>query len=173
MADLTRLMARDGHEFNAWLSAPQGAARGAFAALRFRNFRLLWASAALSSMAQWVQQAAMGWVVYELTGSSALLGIILGWLTTFVIKGVAENLVAQSLSFRIVPAAALNGLIDSTQVDIGQPPRRFASFSAARSEVAMSRVYAGVHYFPAVMDGLTQGQCIGRRMVALRTRRAR
>lgn len=62
--------------------------------------------------------------------------------------------------------------IDSTQVDIGQPPRRFASFSAARSEVAISRVYAGVHYMPAVLDGMAQGQCIGRKVNALRTRRA-
>ncbi len=62
--------------------------------------------------------------------------------------------------------------IDSTQVDIGQPARPFASFSAARTEVAMSRVYAGVHYFPAVVDGLQQGQCIGRKIVgALKTRR--
>ena len=60
---------------------------------------------------------------------------------------------------------------DSTQMDIGQPARRFVNFSAARTEVAMSRVYAGVHYFPAVIDGLTQGECIGRRVRALRTRR--
>ncbi len=60
---------------------------------------------------------------------------------------------------------------DSTQVDIGQPARRFATFSAARSEVAMSRVYAGVHYFPAVLDGLVQGQCIGKQVNALKTRR--
>ncbi len=61
---------------------------------------------------------------------------------------------------------------DSTQVDIGQPARPFASFSAARDEVAISRVYAGVHYFPAVVDGVVQGQCIGRKINALRTRRA-
>ena len=61
--------------------------------------------------------------------------------------------------------------IDSTQVDIGQPPRPFTSFSAARNEVAISRVYAGVHYFPAVVDGLAQGQCIGRKVNALKTRR--
>ncbi len=60
---------------------------------------------------------------------------------------------------------------DSTQMDIGQPPRFFASFSAARSEVSVSRVYAGVHFFPAVVDGLTQGACIGRKVSALRTRR--
>ncbi|MCC7053779.1 MAG: vanadium-dependent haloperoxidase [Gemmatimonadaceae bacterium] len=62
--------------------------------------------------------------------------------------------------------------IDSTQVDIGQPPRRFATFSAARAEVAISRVYAGVHYLPAVVDGMVQGQCIGRKVNALQTRRA-
>jgi hypothetical protein len=55
--------------------------------------------------------------------------------------------------------------IDSTQVDIGQPPRPFTSLSAARDEVAISRVYAGVHFFPAVYDGLQQGQCIGRRVL--------
>ena len=52
--------------------------------------------------------------------------------------------------------------IDSTQVDIGQPPRPFASLHAALAEVAISRVYAGVHYFPAVVLGMQQGQCIGR-----------
>jgi PAP2 superfamily len=62
--------------------------------------------------------------------------------------------------------------IDSTQVDIGQAPRPFASFTAAGREVAMSRVYAGVHYFPAVTDGYSQGQCIGKKVKALRTRRS-
>ncbi len=62
--------------------------------------------------------------------------------------------------------------VDSTQVDIGQPPRQFASFSAALAEVAVSRVYAGVHYFPAVNDGLAQGRCIGRKVRSLVTRRA-
>jgi len=63
--------------------------------------------------------------------------------------------------------------IDSTQVDIGQPPRPFKSLSTALDEVAISRVYAGVHYFPAVYDGLKQGQCIGRRVLdKLKTRKA-
>ena len=34
MADWTRLMARDGHEFNAWLAAPTGAPRGAVVVLQ-------------------------------------------------------------------------------------------------------------------------------------------
>ena len=59
---------------------------------------------------------------------------------------------------------------DSTQVDVGQPPRRFASFTAARDEVAWSRVWAGVHYLPAVVDGMVQGECTGARINGLRTR---
>ena len=57
--------------------------------------------------------------------------------------------------------------VDSSQVDVGQPARPFASFTAARTEVAWSRVYAGVHYLPAVLDGLTQGRCIGARVLTL------
>jgi hypothetical protein len=61
---------------------------------------------------------------------------------------------------------------DSTQVDIGRAPRHFRSFSAARDEVAISRVYGGIHYMPAVMDGVRQGECIGAKVVArLRTRK--
>ena len=58
--------------------------------------------------------------------------------------------------------------VDSSQVDVGQPARPFASFSAAREEVAWSRVWAGVHYLPAVLEGITLGECIGRQTMALR-----
>lgn len=62
---------------------------------------------------------------------------------------------------------------DSTQVDVGQPPRAFASFTEALGDVAVSRIYAGVHYVPAVVDGMTQGACIGQRVLdRLRTRPA-
>jgi hypothetical protein len=60
--------------------------------------------------------------------------------------------------------------IDSTQVDVGQPPRAFRNFSHAREDVAWSRVWAGVHYIPGVIDGVKQGECIGDRVRALRTR---
>jgi hypothetical protein len=81
----------------------------------------------------------------------------------------------QSAAAVQVLAATLGDTIpfaDSSQVDIGQPPRAFRSFSAARDEVAISRVYAGVHYMPAVFKGLEQGQCIGSRVLArLKTRK--
>ena len=61
--------------------------------------------------------------------------------------------------------------VDSSQVDIGQPPRAFASFTAARDEMAVSRVYGGVHYLPAVLNGVAQGRCIGQRVLTRLTTR--
>lgn len=40
----------------------------------------------------------------------SLMGILLGWATTFVIKSVAENIISQVLPFRIALMPALNGL---------------------------------------------------------------
>ena len=61
---------------------------------------------------------------------------------------------------------------DSTQADIGAPPRSFRNFSHALDEVAVSRVYGGIHYMPAVINGKVQGQCIGQRVLqTLRTRK--
>ncbi|MCU0648465.1 MAG: vanadium-dependent haloperoxidase [Gemmatimonadaceae bacterium] len=62
--------------------------------------------------------------------------------------------------------------VDSTQVDIGYAPRAFASFSAARDEVAISRLYGGIHFLPAITEGVTMGECIGDAVLTrLRTRR--
>ncbi len=46
----------------------------------------------------------------------SLAGVVLGWVTTFLIKGVAENLVAQPLYFRIAPMPVVTGLIVGTLV---------------------------------------------------------
>jgi membrane-associated phospholipid phosphatase len=55
--------------------------------------------------------------------------------------------------------------VDSTQVDVGHAPRSFTNFTHALNDVAISRVYGGVHYLPAVVDGMTQGFCVGERVM--------
>ena len=52
--------------------------RTAFSALRYRDFRWLWTGTFFSTGGQWIQQATLGWVVYDLTGSGTLLGSVLG-----------------------------------------------------------------------------------------------
>lgn len=48
-------------------------------------------------------------VIMGIIGS--LIGIVMGWGATFLIKGAAETLVANDLPFKIVPEAALNGFV--------------------------------------------------------------
>ncbi len=45
-----------------------------FSALRYREFRLVWIGAFLSTTGTWMQTVAQAWVVYSLTGSALLLG---------------------------------------------------------------------------------------------------
>lgn len=46
-----------------------------FRALQHRNFRLYFTGHACSTLGTWVQQVAMAWLVYRLTGSATLLGV--------------------------------------------------------------------------------------------------
>ena len=49
-----------------------------FAALRHREFRLLWAGQAATAMAMWMDQVVRGWLMYELTNSPVQLGLVHG-----------------------------------------------------------------------------------------------
>ena len=51
-----------------------------FSSLRYRDYRLFWFATALMSAGQWVQQVTLGWLLYDLTGSSVLLGALCGAL---------------------------------------------------------------------------------------------
>jgi hypothetical protein len=39
-------------------------------------------------------------------------------------------------------------------------PRSFTDFNAAAQEAAISRLYGGIHFRPAIDNGITQGQCV-------------
>jgi len=47
----------------------------AMRALAYRNFRLYFLGQAVSILGSWIQQVALSWLVYRLTGSAALLGV--------------------------------------------------------------------------------------------------
>jgi hypothetical protein len=51
--------------------------------------------------------------------------------------------------------------VDSTEVVFGLPVRKFESFYQASSEAAISRMYGGIHYRPAVEEGLNEGKLLG------------
>lgn len=49
---------------------------GTFAALRHRNYRLLWAGTLISQTGDWMDQIALNWLVLQLTGSPTHLGLV-------------------------------------------------------------------------------------------------
>ncbi len=60
-------------------------------ALRSRNFRLFFPGQGVSLIGTWMQRIAMQWLVYRLTGSAAMLGVVgfAGQLPTFLIAPLA------------------------------------------------------------------------------------
>jgi len=67
-----------------------------FASLRHADFRYLWTGTIFLSSGQWIQQVTLGWLLYDITGSSVLLGLLNGiralpFLIAGPIAGVAAD----------------------------------------------------------------------------------
>jgi MFS family permease len=62
-----------------------------FRTLRYRNFRLFFIGQGVSLVGTWMQQVAMTWLVYRLTNSAFLLGIVgfAGQMPSFVLSPIA------------------------------------------------------------------------------------
>jgi MFS family permease len=58
-------------------ASPGGAAGGTFRAFRSRPFRIYFLGQVVSASGTFLQQTAIGWLVYQLTGSAASLGLVL------------------------------------------------------------------------------------------------
>jgi hypothetical protein len=60
---------------------------------------------------------------------------------------------------------------DKTGSPDGRNPRTFKSFHEAAEEAGISRLYGGIHFHSAIVDGLVQGRCIAAYTNALKTRK--
>ena len=65
--------------------------RNVFRALKFRNFRLFFIGQSISLIGTWMQSIAMSWLVYRMTGSALLLGIVAfsSQIPTFILSPFA------------------------------------------------------------------------------------
>jgi MFS family permease len=96
-------------------------------ALRSRNYRLFFAGQSISLVGTWMQQVAMSWLAYRLTGSAFLLGVVgfTSQIPTFLLAPVAGVLAdrwsrrplllaTQALSMlqaALLAAAVLSGVV--------------------------------------------------------------
>jgi MFS family permease len=74
----------------------RGIGRRAFTSLRHRDFALLWVGSVIMSAGQWLQQVTLSWLVFDMTHSAFLLGLLNGlrflpFLFTSLIGGVLAD----------------------------------------------------------------------------------
>jgi MFS family permease len=86
--------------------------RQTFRALRYRNFRLFFIGQGLSVTGTWLQQVAMGWLTYRLTGSVWLLGVVafcgsIGIVVFGTFAGVLADHVPRRAALRLTQSLAL------------------------------------------------------------------
>ncbi|MGA7300529.1 MAG: MFS transporter [Candidatus Sulfotelmatobacter sp.] len=74
---------------------PSGRFSHAWRALRHRNFKLFFAGQSISLIGTWMTRVATSWLVYRLTGSALLLGVVgfAGQIPTFLLAPFAGVLV--------------------------------------------------------------------------------
>jgi MFS family permease len=72
--------------------------------LRHRNFRLFFSGQSISLIGTWMQRIALGWLVYRLTNSAFLLGLVgfAGQIPTFILASFAGVLADRSNRHRIL-----------------------------------------------------------------------
>jgi MFS family permease len=95
--------------------APGTGIRHALRALRHRNFRLFFAGQSISLVGTWMQQVAMGWLVYRLTGSAFVLGVVAfaSHFPIFMLAPVAGALADRWSRHRIVVATQLVSMVQA------------------------------------------------------------
>ncbi len=84
----------------------KGRAAAAFRALRHRNFKLFFSGQIISLIGTWMQTVAQAWLIYRITGSGALLGLLgfVGQIPIFLLSPLA-GLVADRWPKRAVVVA--------------------------------------------------------------------
>ncbi len=100
-------------------------------ALRSRNYRLFFTGQSISLVGTWMQQVAMSWLVYRLTGSAFLLGVVgfVGQIPTFLLAPVAgvladrwdkRRLLVATQTLSMLQAAALAFFVLAGTVQVWQ-----------------------------------------------------
>jgi predicted MFS family arabinose efflux permease len=91
----------------------------AFASLGHRDYRYLWIGLVFMSAGQWIQQVTLGWLAYDMTGSSVLLGALNGVRTLpFLFTGPLAGVAADRMDRRRL-LAVTQGVLAATAAVMG------------------------------------------------------
>ncbi len=95
--------------------SPPSAARAGGRALRHRNYRLFFVGQGTSLVGTWITRVALSWLVYRLTKSEAMLGVVgfAGQIPTFVVAPLAGVLVDRWNRHRVLVVTQVLSLLQS------------------------------------------------------------
>lgn len=84
-------------------------------ALHYRNYRLFFSGQSLSLIGTWMQQVALGWLVYRLTDSAFLLGLVgfASQIPTFILASVAGVLADRYNKHKVIIATQTLAMIQA------------------------------------------------------------
>jgi MFS family permease len=86
-----------------------------FRSLKYRNYRLFFGGQSISLIGTWIQQIAMTWLVYRLTGSTFLLGLVgfVGQIPTFLLAPFAGMLTDRWNRYHILIVTQILAMIQA------------------------------------------------------------
>src|SRR5690242_11969289 len=86
-----------------------------FRALRHRNYRLFFSGQSISLIGTWMTRIATSWLVYRLTGSALLLGVVgfAGQIPSFILAPFAGVLVDRWNRHRLLVVTQVLALLQS------------------------------------------------------------
>lgn len=91
-----------------------------FRAFRYRNYRLFFSGQCISLIGTWIQQVAMSWLIYKLTQSPFLLGIVgfVSMLPSFLFSPFAGVLIDRFNKHKVIIITQIAFMIDALIVAI-------------------------------------------------------
>ncbi len=86
-----------------------------FRSLKYRNYRLFFTGQSISLIGTWMQRIALPWVVYDMTGSAFLLGLVgfAGQIPTFLLSPFAGVLTDRWSKYRVLLVTQIISMIQA------------------------------------------------------------
>src|SRR5512133_2952963 len=87
-----------------------------FRSLKYRNYRLFFSGQSISLIGTWMQRIAMPWLVYHMTGSELLLGVVsfAGQIPTFLLAPFAGVVTDRWSKYRVLVITQVFSLVQAT-----------------------------------------------------------
>ncbi len=86
-----------------------------FRSLKYRNYRLFFTGQSISLIGTWMQRIALPWLVYHITGSAFLLGLVsfAGQIPTFLLAHVAGVVTDRFSKYKVLLITQIISLIQA------------------------------------------------------------